>query len=75
MLSILKINSYSLYVLLEFVVTTGLRLYYDNPRKYDAETLTTGIDVSNALVVPPNQKDWITKGECSKECSAVYILI
>ena len=61
------------HLLSEFVVTTGLRLYYDAPRRYDAETVTTGMSVSHALVVPPNQKDWITVGECSKECTAVCI--
>ena len=61
------------YLLSEFVVTTGLRLYYDTPRTYDAATLTTGATASTAMIIPPQQKSWIIKGECSKECTAVGV--
>ena len=48
-------------------------MYYDTPRTYDAETLTTGATPSTAMIIPPKQKSWITRGECPKECSAVVV--
>ena len=32
--------------------------------------LTTGLDVPGSLYIPPNQKNWITEGYCSEECTA-----
>ena len=52
------------------MVTSGLRFYYDAPRKYDAETLTTGMSVGGTQIIPPKQKNWISFGQCSKECLA-----
>eukprot|EP00794_Sanderia_malayensis_P012195 gene12195-13451_t len=53
----------------DFVVTTGLRFFYDSPRQYEAETITVGTTVSGSLLIPPKQKEWYLKGYCSKECT------
>ncbi len=53
----------------DFIVTSGLRLHYDKPRKYESETLVAGHTVNTGMVIPPKQKDWIINGYCSKECS------
>ena len=56
---------------IDMVVTSGLRFYYDTPRKYEAATLTTGASVTSALTIPPKQKNWISSGACMKVCSEV----
>ncbi len=53
----------------DFVVSTGLRLYYDMPRKYEAATLMTGSTADASLIVPPRQENWVVAGYCPKECS------
>eukprot|EP00112_Aurelia_sp_Birch-Aquarium-sp1_P005363 Seg1607.2 transcript_id=Seg1607.2/GoldUCD/mRNA.D3Y31 product="DBH-like monooxygenase protein 1" protein_id=Seg1607.2/GoldUCD/D3Y31 len=54
----------------DLVVTSGLRFYYGAPRTHDAETLTTGMSVVGSQIIPPKQENWISFGQCSKECSA-----
>ena len=54
-----------------FVVTSGLRLYYDKPREYDAGMLMTGISVRGSILIPPKQEKWILSGGCSSNCSSV----
>ena len=63
---------------LDLVVTNGLRLYYDKPRKYafdkprkyDAAMLSVGSSVVN-LIIPPNREKWMITGSCPKACSSV----
>ena len=55
---------------LDLVVTCGLRLYYDKPRKYDAAMLSVGSSVVN-LIIPPNREKWMITGSCPKACSSV----
>ncbi|XP_065055869.1 DBH-like monooxygenase protein 1 [Rhopilema esculentum] len=52
------------------VVTNGLRLYYDKPRKYDAATLTVGTFTGRNLIIPPNREKWMITGSCTKTCTS-----
>eukprot|EP00795_Rhopilema_esculentum_P003452 gene3452-1831_t len=52
------------------LITNGLRLYYDKPRKYDAATLTVGVATGKNLIIPPNLEEWTTTGSCSKACTS-----
>jgi len=53
----------------DWVVTSGLRFYYDKPRKYDAATLTVGESSSVSLTIPPKQESWIASGACMRSCT------
>ena len=60
-------------LILDFVVTSGMRFYYDQPRRYDAGILTTGAASTSSLIIPPKQEKWIIKGYCSKDCTNVSL--
>eukprot|EP00794_Sanderia_malayensis_P020379 gene20379-22388_t len=53
----------------DFIDTSGLRLHYTEPRKYDSATLTTGHLVAGNMLIPPKQNDWVTTGVCTTKCS------
>jgi len=51
------------------VVTTGLRFYYKNPRKYDSATLRVGTSANPGILIPPKQESWTISGGCTNACS------
>ncbi|XP_022806766.1 DBH-like monooxygenase protein 1 [Stylophora pistillata] len=52
------------------VDSSGIRIYYtDKLRKYDSGIMSVGVRVNNWHIIPPKQKDWVSVGYCTAECT------
>ena len=52
--------------------SSGVRFHYTSKlRDYDAGVLPVGESVTPYMVIPPQQKSWLTVGYCPKECTQV----
>ncbi|XP_066019013.1 LOW QUALITY PROTEIN: DBH-like monooxygenase protein 1 [Pocillopora verrucosa] len=52
------------------VDSSGVRIYYtDKLRKYDSGIVSVGVRVNNWHIIPPKQKDWLSIGYCTAECT------
>ena len=55
------------------VDSSGVRIYYtDKLRKYDSGIVSVGVRVNNWHIIPPKQKDWLSIGYCTAECTEVW---
>ena len=60
--------------ILDILDTSGLRVYYENPRKYEAAMITTGITMNDNMIIPPGMKQWTVQGVCTKACTEVSFI-
>ncbi|CAH3194021.1 unnamed protein product [Porites evermanni] len=50
--------------------SSGVTLYYtDELREYDSGIVSVGRKVDEWFIIPPKQKNWMTIGYCTHECS------
>lgn len=55
------------------VDSSGVRIYYtDKLRKHDSGIVSVGVKVNNWHIIPPKQKDWLSIGYCTAECTEVW---
>ena len=55
--------------------SSGVTLYYtDEVRQYDSAAVSVGVKVNQWHIVPPKQKNWMSVGYCTHQCSEVISL-
>eukprot|EP00795_Rhopilema_esculentum_P009584 gene9584-17340_t len=53
----------------DLVDTSGFRMFYSEPRKYEAAMLTVGASITDNIIIPPGMSRWTLKGVCTKSCT------
>lgn len=58
------------------VDSSGVRLYITpEVRKYDAGVIELGLEYTDKMAIPPKQQDFILRGYCIAECTAVVRIL